>query len=445
MEGRIESKEFAKGNKGIIKVWQRITDTIPVHLMKFINDGVGYQTERQYAYKLMEKRAYGLPYTDGHRKILTCSMRRRGETKEYTIDIRNVRIHCFGTNVGFLVYDVWYSEEMSYDDLLEFNFLFKKVGMSNIEIKNAILLDNLENRTYLYALSENLIANGLEDVELFFHANNVIRMESNVFSIFCDNDKNMIDNKLFHLGHSYTKEYEYNISNNDDFQKYHPYSYIHWGYCQDGITCIYYDTCNFTLNDLNGKLQNDYYFMYLVLLHQRYTALSLINEMMNCRRADPDEWRKIQYRLTEYRMEYSFHIISDEMTYHRIYKDVRAILSIDELENDLKEISDRMYMLQSEKQREKEEADANYRGWRTDIVLGILSLLTVFSAFVDSTDILNRWCAVSEGKVHLIWLYYVIYAIIGCVAILTIVVLMDSFRQYIYKKMQKKHKEKIKR
>lgn len=435
---RIEEKIFIV-NDSSTKVWQRISDAVPVYLMKYMNDGVGYRTERHYAYQLVEKRAYNLPYTDGNRKLLTCIMHHKGQPKEYTIDIR-IRIHCFGTNIGFLVYDIWYSNDMNYMDILAFNYLFKKVGTSKFEIFSETLLGDHGNTICLYALSESMIANGLDNVEIFFHANHQIRMTSNVFSIFCDKNSTEIDSKLFHFSHSYTTDYGYNqIYHDDTFCCYHPYVYIHWGYCPDGISCVYYNINDFTYNELNGKLQNDYYFMYLVLLNQKYTLLSLINEMMACRKASPEEWRHIQHKLIIYQMEYSFRVVSDEMTYHRIYSDMRSILSINELENDLKDISNRMYQLKNEEQRESEELANAKRNWRINLGLGMLSLLAVFSAFVDSTDTLDMWFS-AYGKYCPPWLYGIAYGVIICVAIIVIKVLISSYLQYRYREKTKDNK-----
>ena len=435
---RIEGKTFIRNNSPT-KVWQRISDTVPVYLMKYMNDGVGYQTERHYAYQLVEKRAYSLPYTDGNRKLLTCIMHHKGQRKEYTIDIR-IRIHCFGTNIGFLVYDIWYSNDMNYQDILTFNYLFKKVGTSKFEIFSESLPSSQENTICLYALSESLIANGLDNVEIFFHANHQIRMTSNVFSIFCDTAKKEIDDKLFHLSHSYTTDYGYNKSYHDDiFHRYHPYAYIHWGYCPDGIACVYYNINAFTNNDLHGRLQNDYYFMYLVLLNQKYTLLSLINEMMACKNASPQEWRHIQHKLIIYQMEYSFRIVSDEMTYHKIYSDMREILSINELEKDLMDISNRMFQLKNEEQSESEELANAKRSWRINLGLGMLSLLAVFSAFVDSTGTLDMWFSAC-GENCPPWLYIIVYGIIICVAIIVVKVLIVSYLQYRYGEKNKDKK-----
>lgn len=317
---RIESQFYETENGNRIKVWKKITNTLPVQLLKFVDDRIGYHTERHHAYRLMEKRAYGLPYTDGNSKVMTCIIRRQGNEKKYMMDIRNVKIHCFGTKVGFLVYDVWYAGDMTYHDILEFNYMFKKIGIVNLTIQNAMQSSSMNGGTWLYDLSRRLIANGIKDgVNLFFHVNNNVRMECNTFSIFCEESAKETEDKLFHLSHSYTDEYEYAVENQDGFQVYHPYPYIHWGYCQAGISCIYSSGCRFTENGFSEKLQNDYYFMYLILLHQRYMILMLMDQISNSRESDSGEWAEFQHKFTEYRMEYSFTIVTDEMPYHKIY------------------------------------------------------------------------------------------------------------------------------
>ncbi|MDE5820395.1 MAG: hypothetical protein K2I07_13935 [Lachnospiraceae bacterium] len=439
---QIESKVYIKKDGREFVAWKEIVDPIAIHLMKFINTGIGYRTERHCAYKLMDKRAYGLPYTNKRDKLLNCTINYKGQLKEFEIDICNVRIHCFGTRVGFLVYDIWYSQNMGYNDIIEFNYLFSKVGRSTLLIEDADTLDNIEGCTYLYKLSKEIIGNGLEDeVELFFNSPNYIKMESNIFCVYCDEEKKDINNKLFHLCHSYTKEYEYNMKNMDeDFRLYHPYHYIHWGYCQSGISCVYYDVCDFTHNDFDGKLQNDYYFMYLILLHQRYMLLSLMSEIMNCRSDDSEEWGRIQRGFTIYRLEYSFCVVSDEMPYNRIYKDMREILMINEFENSLKDISDRMHMMKREEQHEIEETSANLRGWRTDNALGLLSLLTVFSAAIDTTDLINMWLLKEEKGVRVLWPHCIAYAVIGFVAMFVLKVLICSYLDYRKKINRKENK-----
>lgn len=432
---KIEEKVFSKNNHSS-KVWQRISDSIPVYLMKYINDSVGYATKRHYAYQLVDKRAYGLPYTDGNKKLLTCIIHHKGEVREYTIDIR-IRIHCFGTNIGFLVYDIWYANNMNYEKILVFNYLFKKVGILEFEIQSGSFPNIQTSTVNLFALSESMAANGLNNVEIFFHANHPIRMTSNVFSIYCDTDKKAIEDHLFHLCHSYLTNYEYDQTYHDNsFCTYHPYAYIHWAYCPDGITCVYFNANDFTYNELNSKLQNDYYFMYLVLLTQKYTILSLINDMMVIRKRTPEEWQHIRNKLIDYQMHYSFQIVSDEMTYHKIYGDMRKILLINELENHLKDLSNRMYQSETEKRHEEESLTEAKRSWRINLGLGMLSLLAVFSAFTDSTDMLDLLYT-AFGVCCPLWLYYLIYGFIIYVAIIVMKVLISSYLQYRHQEKQK--------
>lgn len=79
---RIESRFYETENGNRIKVWKEITNTLPVQLLKFVDDRIGYHTERHHAYRLMEKRAYGLPYTDGNSKVMSCIIRRQGNEKK---------------------------------------------------------------------------------------------------------------------------------------------------------------------------------------------------------------------------------------------------------------------------------------------------------------------------------------------------------------------------
>lgn len=436
----LEERRYTTNNGKIIQVWEKISKRVPVHLMQHVIDGVGYQTERHYAYKLVDKRAYGLPYSDKNKKLLTCIMRYRGMNREFLIDICNVNVHCFESQVGFLVYDIWYSKEMTENDILEFNYLFKKVGLTNLSFKDAVPLDTFEEKTYLYQLSQNMIGNGYNDeAELFFNCLNPVRMECNVFSVYCVNEAlEDTERMLFYLCHSYTEDYGYDLPMGDaGYLAYYPYSYIHWGYCQDGIACIYSDINEFTQYNLQGKLANDYYFMYLILLHQRYVILLLIDKMMKFKEEDVQKWKEIRQDLIQYRMVYSYIVVSDEMPYHKIYKDMREALSIDVFENDLNDISDRMYAIRKEeqneieeRQRKKEEADDDYRNWRLEIGLGVLSLLAVFSALVDSITIINLWFFQGKSYSCFTWIHWIAYLLIAFITIIVIWTLVGSCLKY---------------
>lgn len=442
----VEANTYRNRNNIEVKVWEKIRNAVPVHLMKFVNDGVGYDTERQYAYKLAEKRAFGLPYTDGKRKILSSTIKRNGVITECLYDIKNIKVHCFGTGVGFLVYDVWYAEGMCYEDILEFNYSFKKMGITGFRI-DGVKTDVSEKISYLYNLSRDMITNGTDcGVEMFFHSASKVKMQCNVFSIYCDENDCTIDDMLFHFSHSYNKEYKYNKEiNGPDFTAYHPYSYVHWGYCQDGIACVYHDINNFTRENLSANLQNDYYFMYIILLHQRFMLIKLLEEMMLCKRENMSGWKKIQNDLLAFRMEYSFNVVSDEMPYHHIYSDMRKALSVNEFENDIGDVSDKMYVLNREEEmnrmaalHEKEQNAADLRSWRTDIVLGLLSLLTVFSALVDSTDVINEWYSKEEQFV-LLKSHILSYSLIAIVMIIVTFFLVQSYKQYRDRKKEKQN------
>ena len=302
----------------------------------------------------------------------------------------------------------------------------------------------------MYNLSQNIVSCNsacLTKTEIFFNAVSKVKMQANVFCILSDSTTDNIDNKLFHLARAYNSDYQYSeYAESSGITIYNPYSYVHWGYCEQGIACVYNDVCKFTHNQLPGNLQNDYYFMYLILLHQRYMLLDLMDKTLICKKGSIREWKKIQESLLDFEIEYSFNVISDEMTYHKIYSDMRSKLSVIELENDINDVSNRMYVLNQEEKKkcaneihEQEEVSADIRSRRTDIVLGLLSLLAIFSALVDSTDVINEWCS-KDDKVTLLWPHFLSYGIIGIVTLVVVCFLIHSYLQY--RKIKNKNKDK---
>lgn len=432
----VEEMQYQNKKGRTVYVWNKVKNILPVHLMKYVDDGVGYGSGRQFAYELNEKRTYGLPYTDKKEKILSTTIHRNEKIIRIEFDILHIRIHMFGTGIGFLVYDIGYDDSVNYADILEFNYQFKKIGMNKFLIDNCSI-ELGKGESFLLELSKNIATcNNSVEAEIFFSAISNVKMQANVFSILQLDDAKNIDDKLFHLSRAYNLDYEYSdCDENEGITTYHPYSYIHWGYCEQGLACIYDNSCNFTRNGFAGNLNNDYYFMYLLLLHQRYLLLDLMDKTLICKN-NIEEWKRVQTDLLDFEIEYSFNVISDERTYHKIYSDMRSILSIVELENDINDVSNRMYVMKHDEElkninriHEQEEISADIRSRRTDIVLALLSLLAIFSALVDSTDVINEWCS-KDGKITLLWPHFFSYGIICIVTLIVIGFLIQSYIQY---------------
>lgn len=418
-------------------VWRAITKTVSCHLMKFVDESVGYQAKGHFAYELVHKQHYGFPFYDKGVELLRCAVKSEGGEQEYEIYVRDIKAHCFGTGIGFLVYDVWYSKGMSCDDIITFNYAFKKMADNKVKIKTKNEGEQID--WYFYDLSHKLVDDSSNNVHIFFDARKDFKKQCRIFSIFCD-EKELSDNtserQLFSLCHGYNLEHEYNLASvHMDFQSYHPYSYIHWGYCQEGIACIYNDEREFTKNGYGGNLQSEYYFMYLILLHQRYAALSLVNDMMRCGKDNLKDWKQLKYRLLQYNIEYSFPMVSDEMPYYKLYQDMRNWLLVDKFEDDLKDVTERMYLLnkdaedkKEEQRKENEQKEIEYRHWTMELVMGLLAVIAAISVLADGAGFIHILLEDSKSYVNH-WLYWVLYAVTaGIVFIVVIFLIINAQR-----------------
>lgn len=147
----------------------------------------------------------------------------------------------------------------------------------------------------------------------------------------------------------------------------------HWGICPDGLAYInnIVKAKNFFITYNN--LCNDYHFIYLLLLHQRFSAISFIEEISRIGKSDKEREKitEIYPNIVDLRTHYSFRVISDNFFYQTVYNTTYQVLEIESLLKDLEEANGQFNELS--KEREK----------RVERFIGVLSLLAAFSAVTD--------------------------------------------------------------
>ena len=203
-------------------------------------------------------------------------------------EITEVRFSCFATGVGFIEFWVdykgWTPEEIS-----NFAYLFKKAAKKRTE-------DIPESKQRLYDAALSLLPQK-SNASVFFSCTTPFKYECNCFHFMhlegTAKDENTAQRRLELLRRSYHTEFTQSADSEYDMA-YCPYEYDQWGGSPEGLVNINYDSGNesadyFMQNYKVSHLSVDYYFLYLILLNQKFSAIQyilMISEMYDGKNSD---------------------------------------------------------------------------------------------------------------------------------------------------------------
>ena len=300
--------------------------------------------------------------------------------------ISEIRLVYFGTGVAFIELHVIYGS-LSVDDIIEFAYLFKKAKKADGKAYDK------GDKISLFTALRTILPPEESGAVLFFANTGAadFKLQALCYHFLLIDDTDYDDSKLpetiFLLKRSYNHDFIYD--SNADKSKYDmtykPFDYTHWGGCQEGIVCISKLTGNqktdsFITSYQYDHLVNDYRFMYLLLLNQRYSAIKYINQIAIA--DDKKSVEELNRKIIDLKTKYTFHVISDEMIYQNVYSQMYSILEIDKLLCDIEENGDKLTTIQNEGAAKSEKT--------TERLLLAISLFSIFSAMIDSASFFDR-------------------------------------------------------
>lgn len=298
--------------------------------------------------------------------------------------IQEVRFSCFATGVGFMEFWVNYSN-MTPQQIGEFSYLFKK---ATSKCKGELP----DQQRALYDVAQNLLPAGVK-AQLFFATSARFKYECNCFH-FIHVDEQLPDqaalwDTLYHLSRSYHSNMPTALESAYDIM-YQAGDGDYWAGSPEGLVNIVYDyrstpeaKTDYYLHNLKPqRLQLDYYFMYLLLLNQKYSAVEYIRMVALSLDSSTRDVERLNRRIVRLKNTFSFNVISDDSVIQNIYSKMYTVLEIKNLLEDVIENESQMEYLQEAKHMNDDRLSNKY-------LLGI-SILSLFSALIDSASYFDR-------------------------------------------------------
>lgn len=354
---------------------------------------------------------------------LSYAMEKSGRTWSGILPkLGDVSLYVFGTGVGFLEFRLEYGG-MPAEEIIEFVFLFR--SLRNNEAKEYLQFP--EGSVSLQTAAETILDPGMSGTEICFSNSSEIKKQANIFTMLnmetCgmqDSTEEEIGRCRYLLMHGFSSRFNYEphpaagyVDGGADVDLSTQYEMVYnaggqsyWGGSQDGLVCLAKTPYAFQYDHLT----NDYRFLYLLLLDQRFASIAYISEF-----SEPltklTDIQRIHKKVADLKTRYAFRVVSDDHYNQTIYNRMYNVLELDNLIADLEDTNDQ---LNDVTQAEQNKHDRRFEG-----LLTALSLLAIFSALVDLSDYLDRFFAHTPKNS---WISLVVNLSIICVALFLIFV-----------------------
>lgn len=154
-----------------------------------------------------------------------------------------------------------------------------------------------------------------------------------------------------------------------------------WYLCTNGVTSLAIvdnDSKEFVITSFRKNVFNDYFYIYMLALHEREMLLEYNSKAVRFR-DKPQELLKLKKSLLDMQIMYTFNTISIEPSYQKYYENLENVFNLSKLETDINDVISNV------------ESHINDRKDRkVNTLLTALSILAVFSILTDGIALADR-------------------------------------------------------
>lgn len=303
--------------------------------------------------------------------------------KILSIQIDNYKIYLFKTGINFFVYDIKILEECELDELEKFQNAFKELVRSDV-IKREYNKEDENGKT----VQTEGIYRGAEaihkELTSIFAIDNIIRYYSEreikinkvdtkvvdkpiLFSYVSVLDEDKLSavyyKSAYYLSTGFTTKYEYNERRME--KVFRPFDNIIWEISKEGCCglAVVENEKHYLYSDFKTRVKNDYFLLYILVLHQAHVMLDFSNMIARELPADYESYddgegklyetiKKIKLRLNVFLARNVYTSVS-HIQHHNEFYDY-AVRRLD-IEHDIQSVSAGLGALEKTQQMYKEK------------------------------------------------------------------------------------------
>lgn len=363
--------------------WATAPDEI-TYMLKYVADKVASPTggrRRCVHYRLAAAHRQSAGLAGAGVWYATKSYTHQGEKTTFRFKIPSVELYCFKTGIGVLAFQLTFENS---DPLwvAAAQYYLKKVSR---EIITPELPDG--GGTTLLELAKKLMA-PFESVAkcVYFEYANPDTERANVLTYLEVPARPDYDRELFYLRRCYNDGFLYTVDEEQQREEiYTPSQDVVWGISPEAAVCL---ACtelgrgDFLRDRFYKNFNQQYLFMYVLLLHQKYMLYHFLMQVSVDTYKDMDTLERYRSQLYEFETEFVFSCVTEVPQYQMLYERMSRAFALKQMFEDVHE----PLVSLSEVRREDSDKKQKRRDDDVNRALFILSLLSFFSALVDSFD-----------------------------------------------------------
>ena len=312
---------------------------------------------------------------------------------KFPITINDMEIYMFSTNVGMFVFRA----VVGSDDPAV--IIDARYNMKSVSKTEYALADDMENNTEnidscssfkLIDIAREEIGLAADDLEteFFYYVYETAFVLSYVY-MAKDGD---YSEEMHYLRKNLGRHF--NLMEKDRCDENELFSVsdnIRWGISDQSAACmgIHRDGQDFVEEVLWKNFCGGYKNMFVFLLHQKYTLYYFLTQIDTRLRSSLRMLENYRSRLGEFKTYFAFRRISETVQYQALYEKVQNVFDFENMYKDVEEplsLITEIVQERTEKRQKWKDKKNEKRNDNLNILLAMMTLLTVFSALTDAFD-----------------------------------------------------------
>lgn len=385
--------------------WIQAADKMQ-YMLKYVADKIEGKESGKHRcvhYKLSEQamKRFGISgnefYTERHMW--------KGKETRFPFYILGVQLYCFTTSVNILAFQIHFvcggsgnpdgegdgQRLLTREQMLRISaaqYYLKKVSREKILSRD---MSGVQETTLL-GLAEKLMEQpdltGKPD--FFFYAGKDTE-RANLLTYIEAEYQEDYNYELYYLRRCYEESYLYF---EDDKQRereiFSVVKNIIWGISPEAAVCIVcpeMDTGDFVRTKFSRNFNEQYLFMYVLLLHQKYVLYLFLTMIDTELYEDLEKLEEYRKKLYKFETDFVYSRVTEVPQYQNLYDRLADIFSLKDMFEDVRE----PLLTLAEVRRMELEKQQKSREDRMNKALFLLSLMGAFSALVDSHEIIEMY------------------------------------------------------
>lgn len=367
--------------------WVQIHDEI-VYMFKFVADKIDSHNKGScqcfhYDLNASGRKRFGLATEEDW--FSTAARSFNGQEEKILFRILNVQLYCFSTTVGMVAFKLHFAKDDPFW-LANAQYYLKKAS------RETIFLEEPAGATTMLDLSKELVSE-FSPVSAFnfFYYSNPSTERANVLTYLEVEPKENFKKELFYLRRCYSEGFLYVEDEQAEATEiYCPSKDTVWGISPEAAVCL---TCpdlgreNFIRGTFYKNFNAQYLFMYVLLLHQKYVLYMFLMKIGIGAYNNLRTLEEYRHQLYEFETDFVFSCVTEVPQYQNLYDRMTQAFSLKSMFEDVHEPLRSL----GEVRRETAEKEQKKRDDKVNKALLMLSVLSFFSALIDSFDFVESF------------------------------------------------------